>query len=163
MTDPATDLLATLAEPGQPTRLYQALEKATAVLVGHRLFTLLYVDGQDVARVYSNRPTEYPVSGRKTMGETEWGKVVLTNRQPYLGRDHAAIRWAFFDHALIASMGLGSVINVPVIYDGAAIGTMNLLDAEHHYRDEHVAPVARLAPLLIPAFLEARAAGRATR
>jgi hypothetical protein len=163
MTDPATDLLATLAEPGQPTRLYHALEKATAALVGHRLFTLLYVDGQDVARVYSNRPAEYPVSGRKTMGETDWGKLVLKDRKPYLGRDQAAIRWAFFDHALIASMGLGSVINVPVIYDGEAIGTMNLLDAEHHYRDEHVAPVARLAPLLIPAFLEARAAGRATR
>jgi hypothetical protein len=60
-------------------------------------------------------------------------------------------------------MGLGSVINIPVIYDGETIGTMNLLDAEHHYGDAHVAPVARLAPLLIPAFLEARAAGRATR
>lgn len=163
MTDPVTDLLATLAEPGQPTRLYEALDKATAALVGHKLFTLLYVDGQDVARVHSNRRVEYPVSGRKTMGETDWGRHVLKGRQPYLGRDRAAIRWAFFDHELIDSMGLGSVINIPVIYDGEAIGTMNLLDAEHHYRDEHVAPVARLAPLLIPAFLEARAAGRATR
>ncbi len=163
MTDPAIDLLATLAEPGQPTRLYQALEKVTASLVGHQLFTLLYVDGQDVARVYSNRPDEYPVSGRKTMGETEWGRLVLKERQPYLGRDRAGIRWAFFDHALIEGMGLGSVINIPVIYDGEAIGTMNLLDAEHHYGDAHVAPVARLAPLLVPAFLEARAAGRATR
>jgi hypothetical protein len=32
---------------------------------------------------------------------------------------------------------------------------MNLLDAEHHYREEHVARLAALAPLLIPAFLEA--------
>uniref|UniRef100_UPI001C08BFA3 hypothetical protein n=1 Tax=Acinetobacter baumannii TaxID=470 RepID=UPI001C08BFA3 len=73
MTDHLPQLLTTLAEPGQPTRLYKALELATAELVGHKLFTLLYVDGQDVARVYSSKPAEYPVSGRKTMGETPWG------------------------------------------------------------------------------------------
>jgi len=32
---------------------------------------------------------------------------------------------------------------------------------EHHYREEHVAPVVRLAPLLVPAFLAARFAARA--
>jgi hypothetical protein len=157
MTDPLPNLLAALAEPGQPEHLYKALEQATAALVGHKLFTLLYVDGQEVARVYSSRPAEYPVSGRKTMGETPWGHLVLKGRKPYLGRDREGIRWAFFDHALIASMGLGSVINIPVLYDGEAIGTMNLLDVEHHYGEEHIAPLTRLSPLLIPAFLAARA------
>ncbi|WP_204351177.1 hypothetical protein, partial [Serratia marcescens] len=80
--------------------LYKALELATAELVGHKLFTLLYVDGQDVARVYSSKPAEYPVSGRKTMGETPWGNLVLKGRKPYLGRNREGIRWAFFDHAL---------------------------------------------------------------
>ena len=160
MTDHLPTLSTILTEPGQPIRLYKALEEAAASLVGHRLFTLLYVDGADVARVYSSRPDEYPVSGRKTMGETPWGNHVLKERRPYLGRDREAIRWAFFDYALIEEMGLGSVINIPVLYDGETIGTMNLLDAEHHYRDEHVAPVLRLAPLLIPAFLEARAKAR---
>jgi GAF domain-containing protein len=160
MTDHLSTLLTTLAEPGQPERLYKALEAATFELVGHKLFTLLYVDGQDVARVYSSRPAEYPVSGRKTMGETPWGNLVLKGRQPFLGPDKAGIRWAFFDHALIESMGLGSVINIPVLYDGEAIGTMNLLDVEHHYREEHVALVQRLSPLLVPAFLEARAKAR---
>jgi GAF domain-containing protein len=157
MTDPLAVLAASLAAPGQPQTLFAALERETQALVGHKLFTLLFVDGADVARIYSNRPGEYPVSGRKTMGATPWGKHVLEEQRPYLGRDREAIRWAFFDHELIGSMGLGSVINVPVIYDGTTIGTMNLLDAEHHYRAEHVAPVARLAPLLVPAFLAARA------
>ncbi|QCI69353.1 GAF domain-containing protein [Phreatobacter stygius] len=160
MTDHLPHLLADLAAPGQPDRLYKALDQATAELVGHKLFTLLYADGQDVARVYSSRPAEYPVSGRKTMGETPWGNLVLKGRQPFLGRDREGIRWAFFDHQLIESMGLGSVINIPVLYDGETIGTMNLLDVEHHYRDEHVAPLARLSPLLVPAFLQARAVAR---
>lgn len=159
--DPLATLTARLAAPGQPETLFRAMDEITRDLVGHRLFTLLYVDGQEVARIYSNRPAEYPVSGRKPMGPTPWGAHVLQGRQPYLGRDVAGIRWAFFDAPLIESMGLGSVINIPVLYDGQAIGTMNLLDREHHYREEHVAPLVRLAPALVPAFLSARFAARA--
>jgi GAF domain-containing protein len=154
------DLLATLASPGQPDTTFQAIDQAFQRLVGHELFTLLLVDGAEVARIYSNRPKEYPVAGRKPMGPTEWGTLVLRNKKTFLGRDKAAIRWAFFDHALIEGMGLGSCIGAPVVYDGACIGTINLLHAEHHYREEHVAPVEALAPLLVPAFLQARAASK---
>lgn len=151
-----TDLLALLAEPGQPETLYRALEAETKRLVGHKLFTLLYVDGQDVARVYSSSPAEYPTSGRKTMGETPWGAHVLRAGKPYLGRDRGGIRWAFYDHALIESMGLGSVINLPVRYNGETIGTCNMLDAEHAYDEAALEKVLPLASLLVPAFLEAR-------
>jgi hypothetical protein len=156
MIDPFPELLASLAERGQPEALFVRIDRASRGLVGHQLFTLLYVAGEEVARVYSNRPTEYPVSGRKLMGTTPWGDLVLKRKQPYLGVDREAVRWAFFDHELIGSMGLGSVINIPVVYNDECVGTMNLLDAEHHYRAEHVGMVAPLAPLLIPAFLEAR-------
>ena len=153
---PLDTLAEAIARPGQPDALYRAMETVTGKLVGHKLFTLLYVDGAEVARVYSSDTAAYPVFGRKPMGPTPWGKHVLEGQKPYLGTDAAAIRWAFFDHALIASLGLGSVINIPIVHDGATIGTMNLLDAEHHYTEAHVAPVAALAPLLIPAFLIAR-------
>jgi hypothetical protein len=159
MTEPIVKILAALEQPGQPDVIFTALDRLTKSLVGHQLFTLLTVEGDEVARVYSNRPAEYAVSGRKPMGKTPWGDLVLKSNQSYLGRDKQGIRWAFFDHERIESMGLGSVINIPVVYDGACLGTMNLLDAEHHYRPEHVAPVAALAPLLIPAFLEARRRG----
>jgi hypothetical protein len=42
---------------------------------------------------------------------------------------------------------------VPVLYDGAVIGTMNVLDAEHSYTEASVAGIAPLAQLLVPAFL----------
>ncbi len=159
---PLSILLAAQAEKGQPLPVFKALDDLCKELVGHELFTLLYVDGQEVARIYSNRPEEYPVSGRKLMGPTPWGDLVLKNRQPFIGYDKEAIRWAFFDHELIESMGLGSVINVPVIYDDAVIGTLNLLAPEHYYREEQVALVEQLAPALVPAFLAARAEARAT-
>lgn len=157
MTSPIERLAACLEKPGQPETLYRALEEESQKLVGHKLFTLLYVDGAEVARVYSSNTAAYPVFGRKPMGPTPWGKQVIEGCQPYLGRDAASIRWAFFDHELIASLGLGSVINIPVVYDGKTIGTINLLDAEHHYTEAQVPLAAALAPALIPAFLLARA------
>ncbi|WP_108660180.1 GAF domain-containing protein [Acuticoccus kandeliae] len=156
MNEDILAILATQALPGQPEATYVALERLTHRLVGHKLFTLLYVDGDEVARVYSSRPDEYPVAGRKPMAKTPWGDLVMTGQKPYLGADKAGIRWAFFDHALIESMGLGSVINIPVLYDGACIGTMNILDAEHHYKASDIDLLLPLAPLLIPAFLTAR-------
>ena len=149
-------LLTVLGQPGQPNSLYAALDRATKEVAGHQLFTLLYVHGNDVVRTYSNRPAEYPVSGSKPMGKTPWGDHVIHGRKPWLGRDKAGIRWAFFDHVLIESMGLGSSINIPVVYDGLCIGTMNLLDAEHHYEERHVQALIPYGQLLIPAFNEAR-------
>jgi hypothetical protein len=146
-------LLEVQALPGQPETLFKALQAETEALIGVDLFTLLIKDGDEVARVYSNRPVEYPVFGRKLMGPTPWGDLVLKGQKPYLGRDVAGIRWAFPDAPLIESMGLGSVINLPVIYDGETIGTMNLLAPEHHYTDAHLATIAPYAPLLIPAYL----------
>ena len=159
MADERLNILSLLKDAGQPLAVFKAVEDLAQRLVGHKLFTLLYVDGEEVARVYSNRPNEYPVAGRKPMGKTPWGELVLKNGKPYFTRDKAGIRWAFFDYALIESMGLGSSINIPVMYDGQCIGTMNLLDAEFHYREEDIEPVASLAPLLVPALLEARRNG----
>jgi hypothetical protein len=152
-------ILNGLADPGQPDATFRALDAAWQDLVGHRLFTLLLLDGDEVARVYSTVPDKYPVSGRKPMGTTPWGELVLRRKRVFLGRTRADIEWAFFDHALIASMGLGSNINVPVVYDGDCLGAISLSHAEHHYTDEHVSRVTPLVPLLIPAFLRLRAGG----
>lgn len=150
------DLMELLAEPGQPNFFFDALDAALSRRVGHRLLTLLYRDGNEVARVYSNMPDIYPVFGRKPMGETPWGDLVLNRQQPFLGRDREAIKWAFFDHELIASIGLNSAINIPVVYDGETIGTINLLHEEFFYTEDHLQRARKFAPLLIPAFIKAR-------
>jgi hypothetical protein len=147
-------LLPLLAKPNQPERLYAALDAALAKDVGHKLLTLLCVDGSDVARVYSTQPDAYPLSERKPMGATAWGHKVLTNQEPFLGPDRESIMWAFYDHELIARLGLGSAITVPVVYDGTTLGSLNLLHEEHVYGIDHLKRVAKYAPLLIPAFAE---------
>lgn len=156
MINPAR-LLVAMTRPGQPGTVFQAFEESAAVAVGHRLFTLLLVDGNDVVRLWSNRPEAYPIGGRKPMGPTAWGAQVLTAQRPFFGPDVAAIRWAFFDHAVIEGMGLGSCLSVPVVYDGVTLGAMSLLHEEGFYQQHQVPTLAAAAPLLIPGFLQARA------
>jgi hypothetical protein len=82
---------------------------------------------------------------------------VLTRKQTFLGRDKEAIRWAFPDHELIESLGLGCVINVSVQEGGEILGTLNVLDEEGTYTSEdQVAVVRSFTPLLISALAKTR-------
>lgn len=80
-------LAATLERPDQPDAAFATADAACRVLIGHRLFTLLVYDEAtgEVARNYTSHPREYPVSGRKAMRDTPWGRHVIHGRQPYSG------------------------------------------------------------------------------
>jgi GAF domain-containing protein len=152
--DPTRDA-AELAACRAASDLYPALERAMARLLGHRLFTLMAIDWArgEAARLYTSHPVDYPLGGRKPLGRmTDWGRVVLENRQPWIGRTADDLRRAFFDHARIASLGCESCLNVPVIDGDRVIGTMNLLDRAHAYDEAAAARAAPFAALLVPAF-----------
>ena len=74
-------------------------------------------------------------------------------QQPYLGRTFAEVRAVFFDHALIASLGCGSVLNVPVVWDGRSLGTINLLHEEGWYDASDAGLGLLFAALAVPAYL----------
>jgi GAF domain-containing protein len=149
---------AAAAVAGGREGLFQSIDQALAELVGHKLFTILYTspDAQQVIRLYSNQPVAYPVSGVKKMGPTPWGELVITRGQPYIGNDAAAIKWAFFDHELIASLGCDSVLNIPVVVEGKTLGTLNLLHQAGWYEDRHADIATPFAYLLAPVFAAVR-------
>jgi hypothetical protein len=152
----AVAAVATLA--GQPRALHGALDAALGAVLGHRLFTLMrfHADSGESERIYTTHPREYPVGGRKALNATPWTEQVLRRQQPYLGRTPADVRAVFFDHALIASLGCGSVLNLPVAWNGRVLGTINLLHEAGWY-DEGDAPIGLVfAALAIPAYLEGR-------
>lgn len=151
----ALALSQALAQAEQPAQVYRALEQRVAERLGFGLFTLLVLtpDGQQVQRVYTSNPEAYPLAGRKQMGPTPWGERVLVQRQCFLGRDAEAIRWAFPDHALIASLGLASVVNVPVVALGRVLGTCNVLDVAGRYGEADVQTLQAMAPVLVAPFL----------
>jgi hypothetical protein len=145
---------------GPTDRLFKAIDEATSQTVGHRLFTLLYVapNGQRVKRVYTNMPKEYPVGGYKEVKDTPWHRRVVEEKRAWVGYNAKDIEWAFFDHALIKSLGCESAMNVPVVYGGRLLGTMNLLDVAGHYKEADPARCEPFAALLVGPFLDAIAA-----
>jgi hypothetical protein len=152
-----TAVAAALAQPGQPARTFAALDAGLNAVLGHRLFTVLryHADTGESERVYTNQPQAYPVGGRKTLNPTFWTRHVLVERRPYLGRSAEDIRAVFFDHALIASLGCASVLNLPVVWDGRVLGTVNLLHEEAWYERADEALGATFAALAVPALCAA--------
>jgi len=149
------EVAAALALAGQPGATFRALDRALAATLGHKLFTLLlyHPDSGESERVYSNRPDAYPVGGRKPLNPTFWTEQVLRAQRPYLGRAAADIEAVFFDHALIAALGCESVLNLPVVFDGRTLGTINLLHEADRYRDADIPAASLFAALAVPAFL----------
>jgi hypothetical protein len=148
---------AAAALPDQPLALYRALDRALGLAIGHKLFTLAVTHADQTAeRVYSNQPDAYPVAGRKSMAGSPWAKHVLVGKRAYLGRTPADIRWAFYDHELIASLGCGSVINLPVLHEGELLGVVNMLHEALWYDERDLEIGAPFAQFLAPALLRRR-------
>lgn len=151
-------LAAALAGEDQPESAFTAAQEAFTTVVGAKLFTLMVLDEKagEAIRIHSNMPDAYPVSGRKNLGRmTGWGEHVLGGRRAYIGHTAEDIEWAFFDHELIATLGCASVLNLPVLWDGAILGTVNLLHEAHYYSDADVALGQPFAQMLVPAYLKA--------
>jgi len=141
----------------RPQAIYQALELMTGEVIGHRLFTVMRFNAEasEVERVHSSRSDVYPVGGRKKKADTAWAEHVLHGMRVFRGTTPEDIRAAFDDHATILGLGLGSVLNVPVVFQGRCVGTMNLLHEAGWYRREDENTGAQLGAFLVPALIGA--------
>jgi hypothetical protein len=141
----------------QPRATCAALEALSVEVIGHRLFTVMRFDHarSEVQRIYSNLPAAYPPGGRKQKKATAWADHVLRDRKVFRGSGPNDIRSAFDDHETILGLGLGSVLNIPVVFAGRCVGTMNLLHEAGWYRGEDEHTGVMLAAFLIAPLLDA--------
>lgn len=56
----------------------------------------------------------YPVTGHKRKTMTAWTRQLLVDGRLFVGEGDAAIVQHFADHPTIASLGMHSVVNVPL-------------------------------------------------
>jgi len=140
----------------QPLTMCRALEKLSGETIGHRLFTVMRFDSErsEVLRIYSNMPAAYPAGGRKPKKVTAWTQHVLTEMKVFRGGGPADIVAAFDDHETILGLGLGSVLNIPVVFKGRCLGTMNLLHQADWYRPEDERAGLLLGTFLIPVLVD---------
>jgi GAF domain-containing protein len=144
------------ALPGQPAPLFQALQDATRAQIGHRLFTIMRHDaaaGRN-ARIHSSHPLEYPVGGAKPLRPSAWTQQLLVEGRPFISENADAIRATFADHATILALGCESVLNLPVLWNGRVLGTVNLLHRTGHYVPHHARIGMALAAWAAPALLD---------
>jgi GAF domain-containing protein len=146
-----------VATARDPQAAYAAVDALAQRVIGHRLFTVLrYLpETVEVERVYSSNTTAYPLAGRKPKRGTLWGEAVLDRGEVYISADAAAVRAAFSDHELIASLGISSIMNIPIRFGGRVLGTMNLNHAAGHFGAETIAPAKIMGGLLVPLLLAA--------
>ena len=146
------DLSASVHEP---QALHAAVDALVQLVIGHRLFTILRVHeaGLEVERVYSSNTAAYPVGGRKKKQGTPWSRVVLDQGEVFVARTPDEVRNTFDDYALIFSLGIGSIMNVPIGYRGRRLGTMNISHEPGWFRDQDAAAGRLIASLLVPALL----------
>jgi hypothetical protein len=154
------DVVRAWQEPGQPGATFAAAGEAFRRHVGFRLYTITHVlpGGREVERVHSTDEASYPVGGRKPVTPNAFRDQVYGSKRPFLGRTPADFSPFFPDTPFIVSLGLGSVINIPLVFDGAALGSVNLLDREGAYDEAHLDPAMRVARLIMPALLRLSAA-----
>jgi hypothetical protein len=122
-------LLASARHAGPPLALLQAVDAVGREVLGHGLCTAMRFDAaaMTVRRIYSSAPEAYPVGGAKPKRDTAWGRQVLLERRTFIGEGEAVIRQHFDDHAVILSLGLRSIVNLPVVLGGTCLGTVNFL------------------------------------
>ena len=135
-----------------PPRIFDAVDTLSAAVIGHRLFTLMRYDAarSEVARLHSSMPSAYPVGGRKPKKNTPWSDHVLRDMRVFRANTADGIRAAFDDHATIASLGLGAVLNIPLVHAGRCLGTMNLLHEAGWYTEQDEGTGLLLGAFLLP-------------
>jgi hypothetical protein len=136
----------------QPMEIFRAVHAVAERTIGLSLFTIMSYDAQqlEVERVYTNMPDVYPTGGRKRKQGTAWASQVLLDLKPFRAETPQGIQDAFDDHAVMTGMGLGSILNIPIAYDGICVGTMNMTHREGWYTARH-----EQIGLLIGSFLAA--------
>ena len=139
----------------QPALLYAAIDALVQEVIGHRLFTLMRVHEptDEVERIYSSNTAAYPVGGRKVKRGTPWSRAVLDRGEVFVARTPDEVREAFADHALIASLGIGSIMNVPIAWAGRRLGTMNVSHEAGWFSAEDERAGRLIAPFLVPSLL----------
>jgi hypothetical protein len=85
--------------------------------------------------------------------DSAWMQRVIHGGDPYIGRTRHDIEQNFFDHALIASLGCQSILNMPVRWRGQTMGTLNLCHRAGFYDEQHLPHMQLVAQLALPALL----------
>lgn len=149
------DFCEALAAANQPEAAFAALQALSADRVQHRLFTLMTVDHAAglARRAWTSDAVAYPVSGAKPLHDDDWSRAVLGRHETWVMNSIGHIAQHFPDHELIASLGCGACLNLPVVVGAQVLGTVNILGPAGHFTPDRIAAAETLRLPAAAAFL----------
>lgn len=152
-TDFQQKFKSVIAAPKNTSEQLMALiadELALTAEVG--LVTITSVDPIDhtYERLFSSMPDVYPVSGLKPANPTQWSETVIKKKQSFVANDKSSLAEVMSDHALIASLGFESILNIPLVLRGQVIGTLNCLSGPQHFSPKKI---STCEDMIIPTLL----------
>ncbi|MFW7267740.1 GAF domain-containing protein [Gluconacetobacter sp. Hr-1-5] len=110
----------------------------------------------EAERLYSSRPMEYPVSGRKPVNQTWWSEWVMKQKRTFCANSSEEIAEVFYDHKEIFQLGCESIVNIPIVFKGSVIATINCLGKAGHFTEDRVKESELLKAPATLAFLALR-------
>ena len=133
--------------------IFNSLDNILNDFIGHKLFTILKFDkiNSNLERVYTSKPREYLLQGKKDVIRNFWQVQVLEKGIAYIGYNSQDIKNSLSDFDLIKKLGCSSVLIIPVKSGGNIKGSVNLLHEESWYSNKHV----KIAQSLVSVISEA--------
>ena len=125
--DDITELTDALAAADPRTAVLQAILSIAAERMNVIMFSAsrCHVASLELERLYSSDSGAYPVGLMKSKRGTSWARHVIQNRQVFVGEGPLEMAAAFDDQDKMASLGLRSIINVPMTLPGGELGVLN--------------------------------------
>lgn len=121
------------------------------------LFTVLApnVDGRRLQRLFSSDQQSFPLSAADTVEDSRWFRRLFVDMQPIIANDPETILSWLPDWQSLIDMGYGSLVNMPLITAGKAIGLINVMAAPGHFDQERLEALKAECPLAVLAVMTA--------
>lgn len=151
--------LVVALKQGDVNDLFNAIHQELGKHFNIKLLTFTRIDmaQHKAKRLYSSDNASYAIGGFKPIEINAWTTRVIEQQQAFIAHTHSELANVFFDHELIAQLGLGSVINWPVIVNSHVVGTVNLLAEEGAYLNADLLALEKLtAWIAIPFLFESK-------
>ncbi len=137
--------------------LFDLLAEHIEVQVQPLLFTVLAPSpgGRRLQRLYSSDQQNFPLSAADTVEDSRWFRRLFVDMQPIIANDPETILSWLPEWQSLIDMGFGSLVNMPLVTAGKAIGLINVMAAPGHFGSNRVDVLRAECPLAALAVMAA--------
>lgn len=147
--DPKTADSLRAALAAGSAQLLDVLNGLFLALPGVRTVTwLAAVPAQKITRrIGTSDPENFPVGGSDPIDDAAWSRRIYHDKQPIIGNTPAEMSAYIPETDDLVNMGYGSTLCAPIVIDGQARGTVNLLGDANIFTPALLAELNALLPI----------------